>query len=987
MSKIIINLDEDIILDKDAIIEASAGTGKTYTIKEIVKLLISKERAKPEEIVVLTFTEKATRELKERIRKTINDDSEKDNLLKKASMNFENFNIFTIHGFCNNIIKNYPFDIKIPINAELSVVPTDILLTNILLKELPFFLKFFDEIETEEIEKMKANILALRNYICFEKGHIIKCEFVEKEFHSSREVKEYIETEFKEKDKAKLISLMKNYFVLRLFEEEEEYKKKNWIITYDDMITKVWEGLNINEKFRLKISSLYKYIIIDEFQDTDLLQWKIFKTMKDNNPDLKLILVGDPKQAIYSFRGGDIHTYFHAIEEINPEKYILNINYRTSKEIVDKLNKLFSASIEKENLSWFSNSQFDYKPVQASVEVPENFKNLSPFNAYLIDAEKPKDAYELWKNFTISEIIRLLNQGIKKSDILILCRTTSNAREYESELLKNKVKAFFYDREGALFETKEALNLKTLLCALSFPEDLGLKKTLLVSEIFGLSFAEVNSFIESKEAENFNTLFAKWVELSKEKKWQELFDSVFFDTCMFENLYKKYSTSIARDAFNKYLQLSSIIKDTAEQKNMNTFSLFTEFDRMLREENAKTMLLDDEDFVKIMTIHASKGLEAPIVFLGDGFTTKANYDFYKYYDKEKKQYYFIIKDTGSDESKEKHKAESDAEDERLFYVALTRAKYALYFGLSNVNKKQGAYVLCDWIKDLATTAQITKKLPAVNQEKYEENENNVEIKKEFMGEIDFSRHSFMASFSSIKRKLENNEIITEVELSVEDEDDKNIVDNKLPTGKLFGTLIHEIMEELDFQIVKDVNSPEELYNFENFKDFIEKKVEKFYKKEISFPITELVFFALKNKLSDFSLCEIEPEKKKSELSFYLKISDKFYLTGAIDLIFEHKDKFYIVDWKTNLLETYEGDNFIEKVENSYGLQYRIYTLAVMEYLKNFYTEPEKKFGGIFYIYLKGLKKDSNAGIFYKNQINLKEFKEYVLEEYIKVTGK
>ncbi len=988
--KILQNIDE-IDLDKDAVIEASAGTGKTYTIKEIVKKLIEKAKAIPQEILVLTFTEKATRELKERIRQTIAESNEET--MRRILMNFEDFNIFTIHGFCNKIIKNYPFEMKVPIDAELSSIPYDILLTNILLKELPDFLNIF-KITNQEIEKLKQNILSLINYICFEKGHnliYVSKEEEKKQFSSVAQVRDYIlSLSFNNKlDDSGFKCLFIYYFVLRLFEEEEKYKKKNWIITYDDMIKKVWEGLNNNESFRSKMASLYKYIIIDEFQDTDLLQWKIFKTLKETNQDLKIIIVGDPKQAIYGFRGGDIHTYYNAIQELNTIKYILNKNYRSNKEIIANLNSLFS--IQKDKIHWFSkNEKIEYTCVEPFPDLKDELKDrfkLIPFNAFLIKAEKAKDAYETWKSFTISEIVRLLNLGVKKSDILILCRTSSNAADYERELKSIGVRSLFYEREGSLFETKEALTVKTLLFALSFPENLNLKKILLVSEIFDLSFTEIESFLQTTEGQKFNELFMRWIELAQGKKWQELFDSVFFDTLMFEKLYKKYATNIAKEAISKYMQISSIIKGVAEEKNLNIFSLFNEFDRMSAEESAKRLNLDDEDFVKIMTIHAAKGLEASVVFLGDGFTAKQTYDFYKYYDSEKKVYNFVLKYSDSKEAKEKHKMENRAEEERLFYVALTRAKSALYFGVAQLDKNQGSYVLCGWIKDLAMAANLVKELPEFNIKKYEEKEEEIEGDKEFVNELDFSRHSFMASFSSIHKKLKNNEIIREIEISDEDEDDKSIVDEKLPTGTLFGSLIHEIMEEIDFKILENIDSPEKFCGIDSFRELIERKMRGIYEEKFYLPIMELIFFAFKNKLTDFSLCEINPEKKKNEVKFYLKVYDNLYLTGAIDLTFEHNNKYYIVDWKTNLLETYEGEDFIKKVEDSYGLQYRIYALAANEYLKNFYDDPTKYFGGIFYIYLKGLRSNSQSGIFFKNDINIQEFKEYVLSYYFRFLGK
>ncbi len=981
---------EDIDLTQNGIIEASAGTGKTYTIQELVKRIILETEVKPEEILVLTFTEKATIELKERIRDSISEERWKNQTdikkikLEKAFTNFDDFNIFTIHGFCNSLIKNYPFELNVPINAELSVVPFEIILSDLILKELPVLLENKKNLLNIELNRMKEQVIEIRKNLSFEKGHILKVDSFE--FSSSNEVKERLKN-YSEVNSV-VIGYIIYYFVLRLFEEEKNYKERNWIITYDDMIEKVYQAIQKNESFRKKVSNLYKYIIIDEFQDTDLLQWNIFKKLIEENKNLRIYIVGDPKQAIYGFRGGDIHTYYKAKKEINGKEYILKKNYRSIKEIVDNLNTIFSVEEEDSDGNikrWFANNEeIEYEKVEANENDSEKYNELQKFNLYKINSETPKKAYEIWQQFVVNEIIKLINKGIKKSDILILCRTGNNAKDYEKILKSKGIKAYFYEREGSLLSTKEAKNLSILLLSLSFPEDIVLKKTLLVSEIFGIEIDNLNSFLESKEVENFNNLFLKWVNLSRNKEWAKLFDSVFFDSGMINRLYKNYGEEV----FFNYLKLVTLIKDRAYNKDLNIFSLYSEFEKIQKEESIKRYFDNEEDFVKIMTIHASKGLQSDVVFLGDGFTTTNKYPFYKYYEDEK--YHFVIRVDGDDEEeiKRKHNKERDAEDERLFYVALTRAKFLLYFAIANVKKSQSAYVLCKNIKECVERSgvrQVGELTYEVGQELGSLTSFNEEIDEEIdiiSTEIDFDRRNFLTSFSSIHKRLDSEKIV-KIEISGEDEDQFSVNDN-LPSGTIFGTFLHEILEEIDFKIVKESNNVQSLINNPDFNKFLSYKIKNFYpdRVEIFDEVAKMVFLALKKKISNFSLSEIE--NKKSELEFYLRLKDNLYLTGAIDLVFEYESKFYLVDWKTNILEEYEGENFIQSVEKSYGLQYRIYYLALMEYLKNFYKNPEEEFGGVFYIYLRGLEK---GGVFENRELNISEVRDFVLKKYNEYMGK
>ncbi|MGC8765406.1 MAG: UvrD-helicase domain-containing protein [Brevinematia bacterium] len=987
---------EDIDLEKDGIIEASAGTGKTFTIKELVKRIIKVGRAKPEEILVLTFTEKATKELKARIREAIIKEKDKNENLRKATINFDRFNIFTIHGFCNFIIRNYPFDLSAPLNAEVSSVPYKILLNNLVLNE---FEKLLEQRKNEKLnfeinKEIITPVLKIIETFSFEKGHRLRVEGYDREFKNSDEVLRFIKEgsiSFEEKD---FKGFVVYYFVLRLLEESENYKQKKWIITYDDMVEKVYKGLSENKAFLEKVSSLFKYIIIDEFQDTDLLQWKIFRMMKFASPSLRIYVVGDPKQAIYGFRGGDIHTYFKAKEEIlkdGGKLYNLTKNYRSSISLINKLNWLFCDMDDGERKRWFENNgkHLHYEEVHGiedKFNEENRFLNLKSLNLFKITAERAKEACKIWKSFVIAEISTLVREcEIKKSEILVLCKTSRNARDYEEALNKVGIKARFFDREGELFNTKEALNVKTLLSALAFPEDLSLKKSLLLSEIFNVDFREINEFLESEEGRKAAEIFDKWVSFARKKEWGKLFDSVYFESKMFERIFSENPTTEASSIVSRYNQLAIILKNYAYTNNLDIFSLALEFKKMIEEDKEK-IWNEDTDFIKIMTIHSSKGLEAPIVFIGDGFTKKTEYPFYKYYSDVKKSYFYVIRTNGREsEDKKQTQIELIADEERLYYVAFTRAKYSVYAGVAELtsNRGGGRDIFCEWVKDWVIRKGLAEEIKSIEATNLiREHQEKPEVKPVFAPEIDFNRRSFMASFSRIKREEKDKETIIEVEISGEDEE---IADVGLKLGGAnFGKAVHEILEEIDFIAIGSYESMEDFINGDEF-PLIKRHLERYFEsvsEEDYKTVASMIYNTLRSKIKgDFSLSMIDSSKRMNEIDFYYKLDENLFLTGAIDLVFEYEGKFYIVDWKTNLLDNYEGEEFYKSVEDSYGLQYRIYTLATFELLKNIYPDPYEKLGGIFYIYLRGIN-GRNAGIFYREcPKDISRFREVVLNSY------
>lgn len=1030
--RIILNSIDKIDFDCNGVIEASAGTGKTYNITIMVSKLISLG-IDYENLLILTFTEKATNELRYKIRQEIFQKSNYDEKLRKAYINFDRFNIYTIHGFCNYLIKNFPFDIGVNPDSDVTSIPRRKILRQLILREIEKPVKLFGQTIIEEgieLNEIENNVLQLLETYSKYKGHQILIESLDEKFDSPESILSYIENHRDEiKESGTFQAFLTYYFILRVKEIEEKYKEEYHLITYDDMIEKVWLSLNTNKRFLETLSKKFRYIIIDEFQDTDPIQWMIFeKLCFESSNQSKIFIVGDPKQAIYGFRGGDIHTYYRAknkILENGGRLYLLKNNYRSSKKLVESLNYLFSSTYtnDGEKRVWFCEGEVtndDDISLEAFIENVDGIysDDFQPLNIFLVHAQKATEAQEKWRQFVVNEIKRILSIGIRLSeknikkslalsDIMILCRTSDNAKEYEKILNKNGIRAKFFESEGTLLDGKEALNIKNLLYFLAFPEEISFMKKLFVSEIFSIPFEKLEDFINDEN--NYKELLEKWLYLSRKNKWGRLFDSVFYESGMFYRLIEEYGKEISSDVISKYLRISEILKERASEKNLEISALITEFEKMMEEERRKVAILDDEEYVKILTIHMSKGLEAGVVFIGDGFTTKNRYDFYRFYENDGYKYVIPSRENNS-KYREKHKTEENFQNRRLYYVAFTRAKYSLYFPVGSIENRKGSGswgIICKELKEWIESKQKLelKHLPFSRNEAIQ---NEVKPEK-FTPEVKLiagglninNRCSFIASFSSIKSTLETLSpeiILTEIEDESEAHSFSNEVSREslLPPGTLTGTMLHGILEEIDFTKALNCENIKDFLNDREVDELIQKWLSRYFHndrkiEDIKNFTASLIFNALKTKIDNkFSLSQIQMENRLSEVEFYYLLDNKnsnqrLLLTGSIDLLFEFEEKFYILDWKSNLLDAYERETVERLVEESYGLQYRIYTLATIEYLRKTYRDFDiAKFGGIIYLFLRGVNPDNNEnGIFLKKikEMDLIEFKNVVNEAY------
>jgi len=1175
MNKIVpecINNIDNIILDKHAIIEASAGTGKTTTIQKLFIRLILEKNIDIEKILVMTFTEMATSELKGKIRKEISDTLQKEYKEKVKDINkitkltnalnyFHNSQIYTIHGFCSNVVNDYPFENKLYFNTNL-IDDTNVYektlknimrkdwadryaedLTDILLisevnenwiKEIIKFAKKYNDIEeindltiplydknfTEKIKKIKAELKKINHEELIKKLNIKNINYIEeseiyeiiKNSIRGNSLKKYTKVlnmiiKFIKKNvknfydyycfiinffkitksydyllqdsvilKEKLeifknnnsitvinnaISEIKNIFndiellSMQLFTNTvidmkiavDNYKKENGLMSFNDLLKYVYLSLNTSENLKNELQKKYDFALIDEFQDTDNVQWQILKKIFLESKDKIIFLIGDPKQAIYGFRGADVNTYLKAKEEIliknKSSYYFLDTNYRSNREIVLFQNKLFGFDPPYNN-KWFTDDKIEKiasKPsdkIKISIEdnlfKSVNFIELPEKNVAIIN--------DLMSEFISIEITRLVllkitdseNKNnslpnIRYEDIAVLTRKTKEQKIIEEKFIKYKIPYTIY-KKSELYKSDEAFHLFILLDSISNPMDKSKFKKALLTDFFDINLEKLTDFNDVPEKSKINDLFSNWFYSAEKMNWPKLFNSVIEDSGIFIRLINKQNSE--RKITNYKHIIENLLRETSKY-DYNIYDiakyLFNLITSNIKDEiDSDLHRLETEDSkVKILTIHAAKGLQYPIVFVFGGFSKGSADSFYKFHDNDKnKIIYDLLK---NEDNKTKHDNEKNEEDQRLYYVAVTRAKAKIYIPYLNKTKSKNAGPMANFIKNCIDNAIINNdEANVINSENYLNNyskinkeheqsdinkkiDDSIIINDNFLDDI-ISNIKIIKdeifSFSSLNKEHESNNIlnIADIKFNYKEDDDKNLINQVidddfkkqiLPKGPETGILFHEILEELDFK--KFDNDINKVIPDKELNSFLTNKIEKYQLRlkqktdidlnSIKNEIIKILHITLNKDLGfdDLKLVKINNKDRIKEFEFYYNlknsnIKSNIYLNGFIDLLFRYKNKYFILDWKTNCLENYDKDSIKKEMnKENYYLQMQIYLITVVKWLekkiKNF--DFQKNFGGVIYLFLRGINDLNNYGIYYFNPENMHLINDYIKE--------
>jgi len=1047
-----INDIESMPLNEKVLIEASAGTGKTYTIGLIVFRLL-KELLPIEKIVLITFTEAATAELKkktaERIRDEYASNSESLTLEQKANLldaiaRIDEMPIFTIHGFCKRLLSEFDFEIGNFEEMELVKNQKDIenrivadfwrreieKLKEVEIKNLPAkfspdilkigienVINFSDakiecEDKCEDITDIVENHLQLKAAIAKENVKFISDgKTIDKRYAKKNPIFQRYNDSLKEYENvgSRIVAKLQYKMAKEFLEALQAEKKKLRVMGFNDLIANTYKAVEKDsEKILFKaVQKKYKAILIDEFQDTDKMQFNIFSYLFKGKP---FFMIGDPKQAIYRFRGGDIYAYLVAKKE-SKHQYTLEKNYRTQKRLLCALNKIFNVE------NPFENEDIKYRNVESGkaelLELTINGEKPEPLVIRNAEYENKNELNPI-KQEIAQEITRLLHQTntkifdkdteefrkLKAQDIAILTRTNNDAKKYRAALRKSEKNIpAIIRRSDSVFKSDAADYIMRLLKAfVHYQKESRVKAALMETRDIsteGISIEDIKPFAEA---------FDIWKRYGIMRAINSFFDS--------GSLWGKIRK--AKNGERNATNLRQLIWILNEEEMVfgrvpeRMLRRFAELIESASGEEIEEKLETDDDAVQIMTIHASKGLEFPIVFVPDIMLAgeMKNISVYErtppiYHSKNDIIVEYEISNRkimkGSDNASEKEQKEILEESARNFYVAVTRPIHRLYIVYAYKKEKEkkeneesdkaecsAGQKICDRIlKD--ENIQIVESFADI---KYTgssklnlENEQDNQLKPPKSKNFPIAPAWQHTSFSAISLNLEHKDyahILRQTEI-------------KIPAGKVMGTLLHSIFEHVDFNA-----------NENEIRDLVERKLGGFKEfskntdegeKRKAWVEKQVKIILNKNLGTAGKLCEIEASNRVAELNFFMKtenldlkkikeiMKEKIldfekedllakYIKGAMDLVFLGKDeKYYILDWKSNSLGDFSEAGMEEAMRGSaYHLQYYIYAAALKRWLEQIHENFnfKEKFGGAYYIFIRGVNEINSDGIYFSS---------------------
>lgn len=1019
----------EIPLDGTHLIEASAGTGKTYTIASLYIRLLLERSLHVREILVVTYTVPATDELKTRIREKIraalaafesgrSDDPFFAELLARqdrhdraiealqfALRRFDEAAIFTIHGFCQRTLSEMAFESRSLFRHELMSDQAD------LLKEVVgdfYRLHFSDGMPPELVYYAASERYTFRSFFTlFRKASLGAAIIPETERpeidallasyrqgfeelqrvwpHARDEIEHVLmndpglnRTKYRKGGIPAMIGDMEAYissegFDLPLFDgfvkfasstleasmnkgfspprhgfftlcddlknradalcdrmdevlvwlktEFFRYVRKNLperkerlgLVHFDDLLLKVYHSLSSASGAILRetLSRRYRAALIDEFQDTDSIQYEIFKAFFSRST---LFLIGDPKQAIYSFRGADIFTYLNASRHI-AETHTLEKNWRSEPRLLEALNHLFHRDLP------FVFDEISFEPVSPA-ELPDREilqdEGGAPLTIWYVpgnpssplnkpDAEKRIATAVAWEvsrllNPAGGNGVRLGSKRVVPKDIALIVRENSQGRLLKDVLTFCGIPCVIYSEEN-IFDTEEALEMEFLLKAVAQPYSEPLVRTALAGPLFGIDAEEIDSLSRDEGK------LEKWIE--RFRGYHDLWASSGFMR-MFRNLMTEENVRarlLARPRgermLTNMLHLAEILNEASVSDKLGIRGLLKWLNRqrdpsMPRSDEHQLRLESDEDAVKIITVHKSKGLEFPIVFCPflwgpSNLRDTENISFH-----DGAQEYRAFLDVGSnlmDEHRLLAEKELLSENMRLVYVALTRARNRCYlvWGRFNhgessalsylfrthdqgdVGNHQEALLPVEhgndtWKRELMErcasqeTRILVRDLPLQAPPRCERNaRDGMRIAcRQFAGKIDRSWR--VTSFSSMVSGIAHAASDADRDAVFPDPEGAEEGGRKggqdifsFPKGARAGTMIHEIFERLDFQ-ADDRAIGELVGKILDAHGFGGQWLD---------TLADTVRRVLDVRIGDFSLSSVPNEETLRELEFYL----------------------------------------------------------------------------------------------------------------------
>ncbi|WP_421204544.1 exodeoxyribonuclease V subunit beta [Aeromonas enteropelogenes] len=1094
-------------LHGERLIEASAGTGKTYTIAGLyLRLLLghgpvieqegeeSADAGQPSaherplsvtEILVVTFTEAATAELRGRIRGRIHEarlafmrgqsgDALLAQLLEEvedhelaarrllaAERQMDEAAVFTIHGFCQRMLKQNAFESGALFETEFltddsqlrlqavsdywraEFYPVDKTLASAvralwpspaaLLREMNGWL---DNSELEMRPPAGDETLAARHQVAMARIAAVKAAWLaqvdeirrQTDGHISRytgknyegwlaKIADWAQDEAsgyaipKELERFGQTVLEANLKkggelpTLPLFSEIDQLlasrpgirdlilqraavvvrsrmqasKRQAHQLSFDDLLKDLDGALDspLGERLCERIRATYRVAMIDEFQDTDPQQYRIFHRLYGGHKDTALLMIGDPKQAIYGFRGADIFTYIQARRNVSAH-YTLGRNWRSSGALVAAVNGLF----ERAKDPFIYEADIPFLPVEAqgkSKALLLEGETAPVLHCWQLTGQPTfnrGDYQSKMARATAAEIHRLLtlaregkaligSEPVKAGDIAVLVRTGAEGKLVQQELARLAIASVYLSNRESVLEQVEAREILLILHACQNPSEERSLRAALATGLFDLDAKALDELASDERAwESAVQEFMEYRKVWHRRGVLAMLRALLHRRNLASSL---LASPYGERRLTNFLHLGELLQQVSSELD-GEYALLRwlgeAVNRQSGQDAEQILRLESErKLVQIVTIHKSKGLEYPLVFL-PFICSHRSADTPLYHEADEAGNRTILDLTGAEHSLAEADKERLAEDLRLLYVALTRGVYATWLGLAPVRSGNGksektdlhqtaiGYLLQKGEEGDAATlstalSSLAQDLPgvAVSEPSLtrpaplppEEEQLGEPRVRRFGGTLE--RDWWISSYSGLaaqghghsKGVLANpgfdDEVVTEAAALAAEEPVQAPQPSifTFPKGARPGTLLHSLFETIDFESAAGEPLAQHIATLlaqdgfdESWAQVLQQQVEAVLDTPLETGFGEPV-----------RLRDLAPERKQVELEFFLPMGRvtapaltelcqqhdplsrgnkplsfatvQGMLKGFIDLVFEWQGRWYLLDYKSNHL--------------------------------------------------------------------------------------
>ena len=471
-------------------------------------------------------------------------------------------------------------------------------------------------------------------------------------------------------------------------------KERLNIQSFEDLLIRLRRSLEKpgGDELALSVRKRYQAALIDEFQDTDPVQYAIFRNIFKKEESV-LFLIGDPKQAIYSFRGADLFAYLQAAGRVD-RRYTLDRNRRSEAGLIAAVNTVFG---HQENP--FLYREISFEPAQAEPGIPREMLTIRghpepPLHFWLVDSGEgggvinKGEAEILIPGALADEIARLLrlgkcgealigNRRLAEGDLAVLVRTNRQARLMQAALTRLKIPSVLDTTEN-LFNSPEALEVNRVLAAIVHPHREGLVRAALATNLLGVNGETLERLTrEEEEWEDWLSGFRDYSEMAERKGFVRMFRHFLHQEQVRSRL---LALPNGERRLTNVLHLAEVLHYAALDEKLNLFGLLKWLARQRdpgsrRLEEHQLRLESDDEAVKIVTIHKSKGLEYPIVFCPFNWDpSKIKNGAFCFHDRADDWRLNLVVDPAGGPYRALAEQEELAENLRLLYVSLTRAK-------------------------------------------------------------------------------------------------------------------------------------------------------------------------------------------------------------------------------------------------------------------------------------------------------------------------